>query len=158
MNRIIYAISVIGVACLCVDASADEAKTNDEKKSRRDECVFFSTTYDWRALNELNMVLWAPNKHQAYHVGLTQPVAGLRFANALAFIDGNGDRLFCSYGGDAIATDKVGVLEKSSIHFIKQLDADDIANLEKQYKVDLSRKQPDQKKKIPKEPSRETAE
>jgi hypothetical protein len=150
MNRFSYAISLGCLMCLTAGALADDAK-----KTPRDECVFFSTTYDWRALNDLNMVLWAPNKHTAYHVGLTQPVAGLRFANALAFIDGNGDRLFCSYGGDAIATDKIGVAEKSSIHFIKRLDAEGIAKLEEKYKVDLNR---DKKKKIPKEPTRETAE
>ena len=155
MNRLIYAISISFVACISAGAPADEIKNNDAKKTQRDECVFFSTTYDWRALNDLNMVLWAPNKHTAYHVGLTQPVAGLRFANALAFIDGNGDRLFCSYGGDAIATDKIGVSEKSSIHFIKRLDPEGIVKLEEKYKVDLSR---DTKKKIPKEPARETAE
>jgi len=150
MNRFSYAISLGCLLCLSAGALADDAK-----KTPRDECVFFSTTNDWRALDDLNMVLWAPNKHTAYHVGLTQPVAGLRFANALAFIDGNGDRLFCSYGGDAIATDKIGVSEKSSIHFIKRLDAEGIAKLEEKYKVDLNR---DKKKKIPKEPARETAE
>lgn len=140
-----------------VKETADEsAPTADaKKKPRRDECVFFSTLYDWRALDDSNMVLWAPNKRDAYHVVLTMPLIGLKFAHQLAFIDADNDRMLCGFSRDAIGTDEGGFPSKSTIRSMTRLNADDIAKLQDKYKVDLSRDK--KKKKIPPEPKPESA-
>jgi hypothetical protein len=156
MNRSILAILIFGMAFAAANARADEAKPNDsDKKPRRDECVFFSTLYDWRALDDTNLVLWAPNKRDAYHVVLTMPLIGLKFAHQLAFIDADNDRMLCGFSRDAIGSNEGGMPSKSTIRSMTRLDADGMIKLQEKYKVDLSR---DRKKKIPKEPAHETAQ
>jgi hypothetical protein len=145
--------SLIAVCAVSAVAKADD--TDAKKKPRRDECVFFSTLYDWRALDDRNMVLWAPNKRDAYHVELTMPLIGLKFAHQLAFIDADNDRMLCGFSRDAIGTDEGGMPSKSTIRAMTRLDADGIAQLQDKYKVDLSR---EKKKKIPKEPAPQTAQ
>jgi hypothetical protein len=144
---------VFSVTAIAEDAA--NKSEQGEKKRNRDECVFFSSVYDWQALDDNSLVIWAPRKNDAYLVELSMPLMGMRSAHTLAFIDGNQDRMLCSFGRDAIGTDDSGMAAKSSIRFISKLDADGIAKLQEKHKVNLSRDK--RKKKIPAEPSRDTA-
>lgn len=146
----------VSLALAVAEGLANDAPDAAKKQSTPDECVFFSTLYDWRVLDDTNLVLWAPGKRDAYRVELTMPLMGMRFADALAFIDGNEDHRLCSYGRDAVGTDRGGAPAKSSIRTITRLNTEDIAKLEEKYKVNLSRDK--KKKKIPPEPARETAQ
>jgi len=157
MRYLIHLIFATCVALMAAAALANETSgSTAKKKSSRDECVFFSTLYDWRALDDNNMVLWAPGQRGVYQVELTLPLLGLRFAETLAFIDSDENHQLCSYGRDAVGTNDGGIPGKSSIRRITRLDAGGIAKLEEKYKVDLSRGK--NKKKIPSEPARETAQ
>jgi len=156
MRYFVHAFIAACLMSLVGCASANEASGDSADKPGSDECIFFSTLYDWRVLDDASMVLWAPGKRDAYLVELSLPLMGLRFADTLAFIDGNEDHRLCSFGRDAVGTNEGGLPGKSSIRSITRLNASSLAKLSEKYQVDLSRDK--KKKKIPTEPARETAQ
>ncbi len=125
-----------------------------EPPLRGNDCTFFSTLYDWQALDDQNLVVWAPSKREAYHVYLSMPSPDMRMANTLAFVDGNRDGRLCGFGMDAIVAGDGAFARKSTINAMKHLDEAGIAQLEEKYKTKIG---PNKKKKKPDEPARETA-
>jgi hypothetical protein len=145
------------LAALALLGCASWAQAEDVKvKGPGGDCVFFRTVNDWRALDDTNLVVWGPGKNSIYLVKVSMPLVGLKFENTLAFVDGNHDGRLCPYGGDSIVVNETGFKQRSSIHFMSQLDAETIAKLEEKYKVSLTRQSG--KKKIPKEPDAATAQ
>jgi len=70
------------------------------------QCVFFRTLYDWKPLNNTNLVVWAPNRNHPYHIQLDQPCFGLKFAHSIGFT--SRDSRLCGYGGDAVLVESGG--------------------------------------------------
>ena len=68
------------------------------------ECVFFRSIYDWRAIDRYNLILWAPSRRSPYRVQLNRSCDGLRYTDTIAF-SSNLDGRLCAFGGDAVVVD-----------------------------------------------------
>jgi hypothetical protein len=95
------------------------------KESPTNQCVFFRSLYDWTPINNTNLILWA-SRTQPYHLTLTPPCNGLRFANVIGFSSRTG-RL-CTM--DAVLLDNgPGLPERCLIQQIITLDEDSLQAL-----------------------------
>lgn len=78
----------------------------DKLPQTTNECIFFRTLYDWKALNNSNLIVWAPSKNHPYHIQLDRPCQGLRFAYSIGFT--SRDSRLCGFGGDAVLVESGG--------------------------------------------------
>ncbi|MBL8643060.1 MAG: hypothetical protein JNK21_03935 [Rhodospirillaceae bacterium] len=105
------------------DAAKGQAKPKDAPKDANDpgyvleqnpgrlpettnQCIFFRTLYDWKALNNSNLIVWAPTRNHPYHLQLDRPCFGLRFAHSIGFT--SRDSRLCGYGGDSVLVESGG--------------------------------------------------
>jgi hypothetical protein len=139
MNKILVsAVLAIGMgAGACAHAAA-----NKTSHANQNECVFTRTIYDFKPLDRNKMVIWAPTRSKAYLVELSMPMPELKFANRLAFVDRNHDGMLCGYGMDRIvvADSSTALRTPATIMGMKRLDDTELAQLEQQYDVRLTRK------------------
>lgn len=119
-------------------AQEDAAQKRDDNS-----CIFSSTVNNWRALDSRNLVVWAPNRKDAYHVTLSFPLHDLRTQESVAFVDRNGDGRLCGFGMDQIVTPNGNFTERSTIQGMERLDDAGLAALAEQYKVKLGPAKPD---------------
>ncbi|MBL8630108.1 MAG: hypothetical protein JNM81_10795 [Rhodospirillaceae bacterium] len=85
------------------DASA---QTPDKATDNGNQCIFFRTLYDWKALNNSNLIVWAPSRKHPYHLQLNRPCFGLRFAHSIGFT--SRDSRLCGFGGDSVLVESGG--------------------------------------------------
>ncbi|MCB2108396.1 MAG: hypothetical protein KDE14_11885 [Rhodobacteraceae bacterium] len=78
----------------------------DKLPRATNECVFFRTLYDWRPLNNRNLIIWAPNRRSPYHLELDRPCFGLKFAHSIGFT--SRDSRLCGFGGDSVLVQSGG--------------------------------------------------
>jgi hypothetical protein len=141
-------------AVLLTSACAATSEKKPDEGIRGSDCVFFRTLYDWQALDDHNMVIWAPSHRAAYHVYFLTPLVGLNFSIKLAFVDRDRDGQLCGFSRDEIVVPDRAFPQRATITAMKRLDDEGIAKLEEQYKVKLSYG----KKQKPAEPERTTAQ
>ncbi|MCA0201354.1 MAG: DUF6491 family protein [Proteobacteria bacterium] len=100
------------------DALTPEAMTKDQPPA---QCIFFSRLYDWTPINNTNLILWA-SRTQSYHVQLTPPCQGLRFATGVGFFSRSGSaRRLCTL--DSVIVDNgPGIPERCQIQEMIELD------------------------------------
>jgi hypothetical protein len=70
------------------------------------QCIFFRTLYDWKPLNNSNLIVWAPNRNSPYHIQLDRPCSGLKFAYSIGFT--SRDSRLCGFGGDSVLVESGG--------------------------------------------------
>ncbi len=75
---------------------------------------------DFRALDNRNLVLYAPSRRQAYHVELVPACHGLRFADRIA-LRGRQGRIG-GFAGDAVLIERGGSPERCPISSVRRLD------------------------------------
>lgn len=99
------------------DSLTPEAITKDQPQST---CIFFARLHDWTPINDTNMILWA-SRTQSYHVQLTPPCHGLRFATGIGFSSRSGSRRLCTM--DAVIVDNgPGIPERCLIQEMIELN------------------------------------
>jgi hypothetical protein len=99
------------------DSLTPEAITKDQKQA---SCIFFARLHDWTPIDNTNMILWA-SRTQPYHVQLTPPCHGLRFAIGIGFSSRSGSRRLCTM--DAVIVDNgPGIPERCLIQEMIELD------------------------------------
>jgi hypothetical protein len=136
-NTVLFAALAIGMT-MGAGAHATAANTT----SRNDnECVFARTIYDFKPLDRNKVVIWAPTRSKAYLLELSMPMPELKFANRVAFVDRNHDGMLCGYGMDRliVADTSPGFRTPATIMGLKRLDDTELAQLEQQYNVKLTR-------------------
>ena len=124
-------------------ASAHATAANDKAHTGKNDCVFASTINDFKVLDRNKMVIWAPTRSKAYLVELSMPLPELKFANRIAVVDRNHDGMVCGYGMDRIIVadaSAAGFRTPATIMGVKRLDDAELAQLEQQYDVRLTRK------------------
>ena len=146
-------LSVVLTAC-----AGEPAKDKGPilQRPHGNDCVFFSTVYDWKALDDDHLVIWAPGRKDAYLVELGSPLLGLHFAESVGFVDGNRDGRLCGYGRDAVLLGGHSIPQKSTIFGLTRLTPEEIVQLEARFKVKLM--DDNGRKAIPKAPDRSTAQ
>lgn len=112
---------------------------NTSSKTDTNACVFFSTVYDWKALDRSHLVIWAPGGKNPYLVTTSFPLTQLQFADRLGFVDGNNDGRLCGFGMDKIVVPDAAFTEQASIASMSPLDDAGLAALSAQYHVKLQR-------------------
>lgn len=115
------AAAALGAALLLLATTAPAQETPPAEGANRNACVFFRTLYDWKPINNSNLIVWAPNRRSPYHLQLTRPCHGLRTAQTLGFSSRDGQ--LCPYGGDSILLDNgSGRPDRCTIDSITRLD------------------------------------
>ncbi len=122
----VLSVVVLGLLALGANAFAqdkDAAPSKDAPKDANDpgyvleqnpdkmpdttnQCIFFRTLYDWKALNNTNLIVWAPSRKHPYHLTLDRPCFGLKFAHSIGFT--SRDSRLCGYGGDSVLVESGG--------------------------------------------------
>ena len=138
-RTLVFAAVAIAMAA---GASAQASTTTDTSRAGNSECVFARTIYDFKVLDRNKMIIWAPTRSKAYLVELSMPMPELKFANTIAFVDRNHDGMLCGYGMDRIvvADSSPGFRTPATVMGMKRLNDADLAQLEQQYDVRLTRK------------------
>lgn len=110
--------AALSAAAFAQDSLSPEAITKDQPPST---CIFFARLYDWTPINNTNLILWA-SRTQSYHVQLTPPCNGLRFANGVGFASRSGSsRRLCTM--DSVVVDNgPGIPERCLIQEMVELD------------------------------------
>jgi hypothetical protein len=90
-------------------------------------CFFARQAQNFQALDDRNLIVLAPSESQAYHLQISPPAFGLRFANGLAFVS-NKIQL-CGYPGDALLLDEGGGQRRFSITGVWRLNEDSLQAL-----------------------------
>jgi hypothetical protein len=130
-------LAVSALAATAV-AAADRGDLRTPLMTTDNDCMFLRSIYDWHALDDYNLIVWAPSRRQPYVVTLSFPLTGLRFEHQLAFDDHNGDGRLCGFGMDAIIAGG-SFPQRASIAGVKRLDGSEIGALEGLYETFSSR-------------------
>src|SRR5689334_9337299 len=141
MNKVL--VSAILAVCMGAGASVPAAASTDNtSRVNKNECVFSRTIYDFKPLDRDKMIIWAPSRATAYLLELSMPMPELKFANRLAFVDRNHAGMLCGYGMDRIvvADASPGFRTPATVMSMQRLDDAQLAQLEQQYNVRLTRK------------------
>ena len=127
---------------MAAGASAQASASTETSHAGKNECVFARTIHDFKVLDRNKMIIWAPTRSKAYLVELSMPMPELKFANTIAFVDRNHDGMLCGYGMDRIvaADSSPGFRTPATVMGMKRLNDTDLAQLEQQYDVRLTRK------------------
>lgn len=125
----IFALGLLALggaaAALPARAQAPAPQTEDPAPPSTSQCIFFRSLYDWKPVNNTNLILWA-TRTQPYHLTLVPPCTGLRFANVIGFSSRTG-RL-CTM--DAVLLDNgPGIPERCLIEGVVKLDEDSLQAL-----------------------------
>jgi hypothetical protein len=139
-NVLLFAALAVSIG---TGASAHAAVANDKSHTGKNDCVFARTISDFKVLDRNKMVIWAPTRSRAYLVELSMPLPELKFANSIAVVDRNHDGMLCGYGMDRIVvadSGAAGFRTPATIMGMKRLDDTELAQLEQQYDVRLTRK------------------
>lgn len=134
---------VFAAVAMAAGASAPAAASTDtSSRAGKNDCVFARTIHDFKVLDRDKMIIWAPTRSKAYLVELSMPMPELKFANTIAVVDRNHDGMLCGYGMDRIivADSSPGFRTPATVMGMKRLTDADLAQLEQQYDVRLTRK------------------
>ncbi len=133
-------ILMLGLLSARYATAAPASDTSDNAaKTDTNACVFFSTLYDWKALDTRHLVIWAPGSNHPYLVTTSFPLTQLQYAERLGFVDGNNDGRLCGFGMDKIVVPDAAFTEQATIASMSQLDDAGLAALSAQYHVKLQR-------------------
>lgn len=141
-NTLLLAAQFVALT-IGIGASAHAGAANEAARAGKNDCVFARTINDFKVLDRNKMVIWAPTRSKAYLVELSMPMPELKFANQIAVVDRNHDGMLCGYGMDRIIvadSGAAGFRTPATIMGMKRLDDTELAQLEQQYDVRLTRK------------------
>jgi Family of unknown function (DUF6491) len=115
------------------------ACASDGGVSRKDRaCLFANQPQSWQVLDDEQLVLWGPAQKGAYLVKLFAPVPDLRFAETLAFIDGDHNGMICGGDADKIAVPRSHITSfPAIISSMRKVDEAELVTLGEKYKVKL---------------------
>lgn len=83
-------------------------------------CFFARQAQDFQALDDRNLIVFAPSQSQAYHLQISPPASDLRFANGLAFVSRHTQ--VCGYPGDDVVVAEGPAPRRHSITGVWRLD------------------------------------
>ncbi len=96
------------------------------------DCFLRHTAEDFEVLDGRNLIVFTPGRANAYHVQVSPPDDGLRFAEALGFQSTSSQ--VCGYAGDSLITGNAGGgPERLSVTGVWRLDAAALQGLESRF-------------------------
>lgn len=120
--------ALVGGGCSTHDSSERPARPSVKPGEFGEPgCFFARQAQDFQALDDRNLIVFAPSESQAYHLQISPPAFGLRFANGLAFVS-NKIQL-CGYPGDDLLLAEGGGQRRFSITGVWRLNEDSLQAL-----------------------------
>ncbi len=90
-------------------------------------CFYPRQAQNFRVLDRSNLIVYAPNDANAYHVRISPPSTELRFADSLAFLPTDGS--LCGYAGERLVVGGSPRAERLAILEISRLTPEGLAAL-----------------------------
>jgi hypothetical protein len=90
-------------------------------------CFYPRQAQDFRVLDRSNLIVYAPNDRNAYHVQVSPPSHDLRYADSLAFIPSN-DRI-CGYAGERLIIGGSTAGQPAAIIAVSRLSPESLESL-----------------------------
>lgn len=115
--------AVLALLAACAAAPPGEAPRRPTVRAGEfgtPDCFLRRLASDFRVLDDRNLVVFAPGRADAYHVQVSLPLQGLRFADAVAFESRN--TRICGYAGDELVVSRGGGPEQASVIGVYRLD------------------------------------
>jgi hypothetical protein len=103
-------------------------------------CFYRRSVEDFTVLDQSNLIVYAPNRTNAYHIAISPPEPELGFANTIGFSSRNSE--ICGYAGDALLLDVAGGRQRVSIVGVYRLDSVALAGLRNRFHIDASATKP----------------
>jgi hypothetical protein len=82
-------------------------------------CFYAREVQDFAVLDRSNLVVYAPNDANAYHLRISPPSTALRFADSIAFLPSGGR--ICGYAGDRLLVGQPASAERLAIIDVARL-------------------------------------
>lgn len=117
------ALAAALLAGCAADPSAEPARRPSVRAGEfgTPDCFLRRAAADFKVLDERNLVVFAPGRDDAYHVQVSLPLQGLRFADTVAFESRN--TRICGYAGDELLLRRGGGgPERASVVGVYRLD------------------------------------
>lgn len=143
-------ICVVGlsalIACSSAETSADAAGADSggiqpiSTKGLKQDCFYVRDVNNWDPLNQVNLIVYAPNRNRAYLLTIAPPAMSVRFTSNIAFV-GNDNRI-CGRPGDRMLIG-AGTGERHTVMDVRRLDTETLDALlaDKQAQKDKPDKQ-----------------
>lgn len=103
-------------------------------------CFYRSLIEDFTVLDQSNLVVYAPNKANAYHVYISPPDPELGFATTLGFWSRSSQ--ICGYAGDALVLKTAGQSGRASIFGVYRLNEAALSGLLARFRLNDARPRP----------------
>jgi hypothetical protein len=84
-----------------------------------DACVFIGNIYDWDVIDPSTMIVYAPQRKDAYLLKLFAPVPDLDFKQRVGFEDSDHNGELCGFGDNLVLRDEIGARRTPIVAFRK---------------------------------------
>lgn len=123
---------ILLIATLPLQTVVADQDNELEPGKPRHGCFYSREASNFDALDNRNLIVYAPTKSRAYHVQIAPPSNELRFVEGIAF-DGRDGRV-CGYAGETVSFGGRGAGRRYSITNVWRLDEAQLAQLKDQYR------------------------
>ena len=82
-------------------------------------CVFIRNISDWDVIDPTTMIVYAPQRKDAYLLKLFAPVPELDFKQRVGFEDSDHNGQLCGFGDDLVVHDEIGAQRTPIVAFRK---------------------------------------
>jgi hypothetical protein len=113
------------MACSSAETSADAAGADSggiqpiSTAGLKQDCFFVRDVNNWDPLNQVNLIVYAPNRNRAYLLTIAPPAMSVRFASNIAFT--GIDNRICGRPGDRMLIG-AGTGERHTVMDVRRLD------------------------------------
>ena len=117
--------AVVLAACVSSGPESQLGKEDKAKQriemTRTSDCVYQSTIDGFNALDDTHVVLFSMGQRKAYLTELEGACFNVKSQSTLAAVDGDQNGQICGFGRDAIAYQRMGMVENCRILAMQQL-------------------------------------
>jgi hypothetical protein len=126
--------AVLSVGLFPSAGSADEQDEEVKRTGGKPGCFYAREASDFEALDDSNLIVYAPTKSRAYHVQISPPSSDLRFAQGVVF-DARSGRI-CGRGGETVSFGRrSGSARRHSVMNVWHLEPEQVEQLKDLYKA-----------------------
>jgi hypothetical protein len=132
--KLLQVVTTLGLSSIfigCVSSSPNRAV------EAKDECVHFERVKSWLVLDKRHLMVWLRSEPNGYLVSFDDDLPDTD-SWRLKFIDFDGNRKICGYGGDQFIAPEHGYNQiPARVTSVHQLQEHDLQQLSEQYHVNL---------------------
>ena len=118
---------LVGCSAIHDQTAATKAPIPPPSATGTPACLYPRQAQNFSVLDRSNLIVYAPNDANAYHVRISPPSSGLRFAESLAFQPANAR--ICGYAGERLVVGIGARAELLTIMAVSRLAPESLAAL-----------------------------